>query len=233
MSEFLRFKNSTETSVDMYITGDILDDSWKGWSWGEDENTYPSNVRELLKECKGKNLNVYINSGGGDVFASVAISNMLSRHDGKTKAIVDGLAASGASIIAFGCNEIEIPENAFLMIHKPSTRITGTADDLRNTANNLDLIQEGITNTYLKKTKDNVEAETITEMINAETWLTGSEASEYFDITVGEKKEILNCIGGYIENFKNIPESLIKNKKDLEQEVNNRKIKEIEIQLNL
>ena len=231
MSEFLRFKNSTETSVDMYITGDILDDSWKGWSWGEDENTYPSNVRELLKECKGKNLNVYINSGGGDVFASVAISNMLARHDGKTKAIVDGLAASGASVIAFGCDEVEIPENAFLMIHKPSTVASGDADNFRSIAETLDTIQEGITNTYLKKTLEGVEKEKITEMIDAETWLTGKEASDYFDITVGKKQEILNCAGEYPKNFKKLPENF---KTATKQVVDNsKKIKEIEIALNL
>lgn len=229
----IQFRNNSESSVDMYITGDILDDSWKGWMWGEDENTYPSNIRNLLKEYKGKNINVYINSGGGDVFASVAISNMLARHDGKTKAIVDGLAASGASVIAFGCNEIEIPENAFLMIHKPSVGIRGTADDLRNTANTLDVIQEGITNTYLKKTKEDVGAETVTEMINNETWLTGTEASKYFDVIVSDKKEILNCISEYSDSFKNIPESLMKSKNHSDQEINSRKIKEIEIELNL
>lgn len=231
MSEFLRFKNYTETSVDMYITGDILDDKWKDWSWGEDENTYPSDIRNLLKEYKGKNLNVYINSGGGDVFASIAISNMLARHDGKTKAIIDGLAASGASVIAFGCDEIEIPENAFIMIHKPSTAVRGDANDFRNIADTLDTIQEGITNTYLKKTLEGVAKETITEMINAETWLTGKEASGYFAITVGKRQEILNCDGEYPKNFKKLPESFKTATKPVVDI--SKKIKEIEIALNL
>ena len=231
MNEFLKFKNSTETSADMYITGDILDDSWKGWSWGTDENTYPSNIRDLLKEYKGKDLNVYINSGGGDVFASIAISNMLSRHGGKTKAIVDGLAASGASIIAFGCDEIEIPENAFLMIHKPSTVASGDANNFRSIAETLDTIQEGITNTYLKKTIEGVEKEKITEMIDAETWLTGKEASNYFSITVGKRQEILNCSGEYPKNFKKLPENFKTATKLMID--NSKKIKEIEIELNL
>ena len=231
MSEFLRFKNHTETSVDMYITGDILDDKWKGWSWGEDENTYPSDIRNLLKEYKGKNLNVYINSGGGDVFASIAIANMLARHGGKTKAIIDGLAASGASVIAFGCDEIEIPENAFIMIHKPSTEIRGDANDFRSIADTLDIIQEGITNTYLKKTLEGVEKEKITEMIDAETWLTGKEASDYFAVTVGKKQEILNCAGEYPKNFKKLPENFKTATKPVVDI--SKKIKEIEIALNL
>ena len=229
MNEFLKFKNSTETSVDMYVTGDILDDSWKGWSWGEDENTYPSDIRNLLKEHCGKNLNIYINSGGGDVFASVAISNMLSRHDGKTKAVVDGLAASGASVIAFGCDEIEIPENAFLMIHKPSVGVRGDANDLREAADTLDTIQDGITKTYLKKTKEGVEENMITDLINAETWLTGSEAREYFDVKVVKNQGILNFAGNYQNNFKNIPDKV----KNTESEMQNIKITEIEIALNL
>ena len=231
MNKILNIKNSTDKSLDLYIVGDINDDSWKGWNWGEDENTYPSDIRNLLKEHCGKNLNVYINSGGGDVFASVAISNMLARHDGKTKAIVDGLAASGASIIAFGCDEIEIPENAFLMIHKPSTVASGDANDFRNIAETLDTIQEGITNTYLKKTLEGVEKEKITEMIDAETWLTGKEASDYFAVTVGKKQEILNCAGEYPKNFKKLPENFKTATKPILD--NSKKIKEIEIALNL
>ena len=144
---------------------------------------------------------------------------------------MDGLAASGASIIAFGCDEVEIPENAFLMIHKPSTVASGDADNFRSIAETLDTIQEGITNTYLKKTLEGVEKEKITEMIDAETWLTGKEASDYFDITVGKKQEILNCAGEYPKNFKKLPKNFKTATKPVVDNI--KKIKEIEIALNL
>ncbi|WP_462274433.1 Clp protease ClpP, partial [Filifactor alocis] len=116
---FLNIKNQTEDKADIYIYGDIVDDSWN-WGWEDDPSVYPKNIRELLKECEGKSIDVHINSGGGHVFAGMAISNMIAHHDGKTTAIIDGLAGSIASVIAMGCDEIQMPCNAYLMIHKPS-----------------------------------------------------------------------------------------------------------------
>lgn len=76
MSKVIEFKNYTETSVDMYISGDIVDDSWKGWSWGEDMSVYPSNIKTMLDEAKGKTINLYVNSGGGHISAGLAICIM-------------------------------------------------------------------------------------------------------------------------------------------------------------
>ena len=68
-------------------------------------------------------------------------------------------------------------------------------------------------------------------MIDAETWLTGKEARDYFDIIVGKKQEILNCAGEYPKNFKKLPENF-KTKTEPVAD-NSKKIKEIEIALNL
>ena len=104
----LRIKNMIETSADLYIHGDIVDD---GWKWFDSDIT-PADVRDQLDTLKGKELNVYINSGGGDVFAGTAIHNMLKRHEGKTVGHVDGVAASIASVILMACDEIVVPANA-------------------------------------------------------------------------------------------------------------------------
>ncbi|MBC2576571.1 head maturation protease, ClpP-related [Peptostreptococcus canis] len=219
----IRVVNNTE-STDIYVVGDIVDDRWKGWTWGEDLDTYPSDIRSLLDSANGKNVNVYINSGGGDLFAGIAISNMLKRHNASTKAIVDGLAGSSASIIAFGCDSIEIPENAYLMIHKPSCFCVGDAEDFKKMADALDTLQEGILNTYMTKANEGIEANIVNEMINAETWLTGKKAKEYFKVDTVKKDVVIdNKVGNYILNYTKIPDSI---KKSIE---NNNDIEDIEL----
>ena len=175
--DFLQVKNSTDTTADLYFYGDIVS-SWYG-AW-DDTDQYPESVRNFLDEHKGKNLNIYINSGGGSVFAGLAIYNMLKRHEGQKTVYVDGLAASIASVIMLAGDKVVIPNSAMMMIHKPWSRLAGNSTELRKLADNLDEIEKCILNIYEKNLKDGVDIESIKEMVNAETWLTGDEASDYF-----------------------------------------------------
>ena len=172
-----------------------------------------------------KNVDVIISSGGGDLFAGMAICNLLQRHDGHTKAIIDGLAASAASIIAFGCDEIEIPSNAYLMIHKPMVGIMGNSDDLLKWADTLDELQKGLVETYMSKAVEDKTEEDINNLINKETWLTGKSASEFFNVKITNPSTIKNDFGKSVLNYKHTPKELINNTDDEEE----RKLKEIEI----
>lgn len=220
----IKVKNEADKTI-IFVSGDIVDDAWRGWSWSEDVETYPQDIRDLLKDAK-KNIDVIISSGGGDLFAGMAISNMLQRHDGHTKAIIDGLAASAASIIAFGCDEIEMPSNAYLMIHKPSIGIYGNADDLLKWADTLDELQKGLVETYMTKAIAGKTEEEINNLIDRETWLTGKSASEFFNVKVTNATTVKNDFGKSVLNYKYTPKELINNTDDAEEE---RKLKEIEI----
>ncbi len=230
----IKVKN-LEDVTEIYITGIIEDDSWKDY-WYESEDTYPSDIRDLLKDAKDQ-VNVYINSGGGDMFAGVAISNMLKRFKGKTTAIIDGLAASAASIIAFGCDDIEIPKNAYLMIHKPASACWGDSDDFLKMADTLDTLQKGLVETYLSKAKDGIDEETINAYINAETWFTGKDAGDVFNITIKDEMLVSNIARpGRVYNKEKMPACLVEKKKTDSKE-NEKEIeimnKELEIALNL
>lgn len=218
----------------IYVTGDIVDDSWRGWTWGDEVETYPQDIRDLLKDAKGS-VEVYISSGGGDLFAGVAISNLLSRYKGHTKAIIDGLAASAASIIAFGCDEIEMPSNAYLMIHKPSAGVFGNADDFLKWADTLDELQKGLVETYMGKALDGVTAEEINNLIDKETWLTGKSASEIFNVTVTGSTTVKNDFGTCVLNYQNTPKELLKQEdpEQKEKELKDAMKKEIELALAL
>ena len=117
---FWSFRNSSETGGDaeLVLYGSISSTSW----WG-DEVT-PKQFSDDLKALGDiQALTVRINSGGGDVFAAFAIYNRLLdlRKKGvKVSAVVDGWAASAATVICMGAEKISIPAAAMFMIHDPA-----------------------------------------------------------------------------------------------------------------
>jgi ATP-dependent Clp protease protease subunit len=121
-------------------------------------------------------LHVYINSPGGDVFEGRAIMAALERFEGKTIAHIDSLCASAATSIAISCDEVEISDGAFFMIHNASGLAWGDKETLREVADLLEKIEGSIVNDYIKKTKK--DAKKIKDWMNAETWFTASEAIE-------------------------------------------------------
>lgn len=215
--KFLTIKNMTDTAADLYFYGDIVSDWWGAW---QDEDQYPDAIKNFLNGCAGKDLNIYVNSGGGSVFAGIAIYNMIKRHakNQKVKVHVDGLAGSIASLIPFaGSEKPEIPSNAFLFIHNPWTSVEGNAQVLRKTADDLDQIREGIVNIYMDNVKEGVTRDAITEMMEKETWLSGAEAKEYFDIEEIQPVNAVAAAGDYMKWCRNAPEAL-KNRKSRQQE---------------
>ena len=230
LKNMLEIKNFTDTTCDLYFYGDIVD-SWSG-AW-DDTDQYPQAIKEFLDEAKDKNINIYINSGGGSVFAGMAIYNMLKRHKGYKTVYVDGLAGSIASVIALAGDKIIIPKNAYMMIHKPWCTCGGNANDFREMANTLDKVEQGILNVY----KDNLASEMlydeIVEMVNNETWLTGEEAAKYFaNVEIVEPLQLVACTSDlyskYINTPKNISNDLKIENTSLESDVEVEKVEEIE-----
>lgn len=239
-NNWLNIKNQagiTEIFIDGDIESEKYNDGWSEWLGIKDTNIYPSEIREALKNAD--EVHVHINSYGGDVFAGAAISNMLKNHKGKTIAYIDGLAASAASTIAFGCDEIVIPSNAYLMIHRVSCGVFGNVDELLKTIEVLEKLEDGIANNYLEKAIDGIDKDKILNLMKEESWFTGEEAAKYFNITVEEKVNFVNSISTN-QKFKHIPKDILNKikveKVDLEAEemarMENMK-KEIEITLAL
>lgn len=229
----MTIKNQTDSSADLFFYGDIVSETWQS-EWYEDDMA-PGDVKKFLDQLDGtKNINIHINSGGGSVFGGIAIYNMLRRNNAHKTVYVDGLAASIASVIMMAGDEIVMPKNATVMIHKPSASYfftTKNADDLRKDAESLDTCQEAIMQTYMTKAK--VDKEEIEQKVNDETWLTGEEAAELFDIKVEEANDAVACAGSSMFFcYKNVPTSLTaqgKNakKKDEQRPLSRQDIKEI------
>lgn len=117
---------------------------------------------------------VRVNSPGGDPFASVAIHNALKRMKGEVRVHIDGLAASGASMIAMAGARVVMASNALMMIHKAWGLTIGNADDMREAAAVADKIDAMQIATYCAKT--GMDADACAELLRAETWMTADEA---------------------------------------------------------
>lgn len=121
-------------------------------------------------------IDLSIHSPGGDVFDGLAIYHVLARRRDRLTARIEGLAASAASLIAMAAGRIEMPANAFMMIHNPWTFAIGDAENLRDTAEVLDKIGGSLVDIYTARSGQ--AAEQVREWLAAETWMDGREAVE-------------------------------------------------------
>ncbi len=188
--KFWTFKIAEDSIGELLIYGDISDTSW----WG-DEVT-PKQFKKDLDALGGiTQLNVYINSGGGDIFASQAIYSMLTRHSATIHVYIDGLAASGASLIAMAGDKRIMPEGSMLMIHNAWTIVLGNANELREMADKLEKISDSVLLPAYETSGQT--REKIKELLDAETWLTAQEALDLgFATEIEEGKKVAASING-------------------------------------
>jgi len=190
----------------------------------------PAKLTEDLKNIKSDTINVYINSGGGEVYAGFAIYNILMRHEAKIIVYVEGVAGSIASIIAMAGDRIVMPENSDIMIHLPWSWSIGNAHDMRAMADELDRIGEKLVNIYTARTGGKLTSDEIRDMMSADggkgTFINGSEAKEMgFADEVLENKKIAACAGD-LSIYDNIPKRHIKAQEILKKSMNKRELEE-------
>jgi len=131
-------------------------------------------ARDFKAMDGAKAVTIRINSPGGSVTDGTAIFNLLRSHGGAKTAIIDGMAASMASVIAMAADKIVMPGNALMMIHNPWTYAAGDAEELRKSADLLDKIKGQIVGAYARKTGKTDDE--ISALMDAVTWMTGDEA---------------------------------------------------------
>lgn len=214
---FWSFKAAAQdgTAPELILYGDISNQTW----WG-DEVT-PRKFSEELKALGNvPEIIVRINSSGGDVFAANAIYTRLKDNPAKITVKIDGWAASAATIIAMAGDVIEIPQNGVFMVHDPAMGLCGyfKESDLAKVSEELKVIKQSIVNGYALKTGKS--AEEIAAIMAAETWYDGNRAIEagFCDKLMFEQAEttientskvIVNSVTMYIDQYKNLPISLL------------------------
>lgn len=152
--------------------------------WGD--GITAKSISNQLSDVTG-DLTIRFNSYGGDVFEGHAIYNIIKNYSGKTTGIIDGIAASAASVVAMGCDELEMPLNSMLMIHDPWTFAVGDSREMSKTADVLDSIKQTIVNVY--KDKTGIEEQVLSEMMSKETWLDADQAQEHGFAVKNESKQ--------------------------------------------
>lgn len=179
--EFKLEAKEKDNKTVIYMYGDIVDEEPRDYFTNEPlsgEYIYPAQVRDLVEQAQNDELELHINSYGGSVFASVAIFNFLRNSGKQITTYIDGLAASGASIIAMAGDKIIMPANTQLMIHKASSFGFGNAKALRKAADILETIDKTVvTETYIARFKGT--AEELENLLEDETWLSAREAYDY------------------------------------------------------
>lgn len=149
---------------------DDVIDSWGGF-WGVSAKEVNAALTELGDV---QNITLHINSPGGEVYEGIAILNALRRHPAKVTAVVDGLAASAASFIAAGVDEMVMGRNTELMIHDAWGIALGPAADMHAMGDRLDKISDNIASTYAEKAGGDTAI--WREAMLAETWYSAQEA---------------------------------------------------------
>lgn len=138
-----------------------------------------------LKEAK--QIDVYINSNGGDVFEGLAIYNALKRSKAKIITHCDGMAASIASVIFMAGEERIMPKSSFLMIHNAWGGMVGNAEEMRKYADDLETVTQASISIY--KENSSLSENEIKNLMDKETILTAEEALKYGFATRLEDEE--------------------------------------------
>ena len=203
MNKFYNFVNKSDV-CEVYLYGDV-------GTWDD------VNVADFKAQLEGvdseKPLNIHISSYGGEVNEGLAISSIIRKHEGKTKAIIDSWACSIASIIACSCDEVEMYNSSMLMIHNALCCAFGNAKELREQADVLDKISNSLKTVYLEKAHGKLDLDKVTELMDAESWLSAEECLEIGlcdnIIEVGNKMVAKFNDENILNKYKNVPQSIV------------------------
>lgn len=163
--------------MDIYVNGTIVDsdDAWVYDLFGID-NISPAKVKDALKEADGNDVDIFINSGGGSVFAGSEIYSMIQRYKGNVVIHITGLAASAASVIACAGKCLMAP-TAQMMVHNVSSYASGDYKNFDKMSEILKKANEAIAAAYVQKS--GMSMQDALELMDVETWLTAKDALEY------------------------------------------------------
>lgn len=110
---------------------------------------------------------------------NVGIYNVLRRCGATVVAYIDGVAASAASVIAMAADKVIMPRNTAMMVHNAAWGVYGNSKELRKSADDLDIINGAMLQSYIVKAGDKLPAEKLEELTDGETWLSAEMCIQY------------------------------------------------------
>lgn len=163
----IEIRNAAEPGEAELLVYGVIGDGWF------DDVDGQKFVKDLAK-LKARRIRVRINSVGGDLFSGLGMYNALRAHGAEVVSIVEGLAASAASIVALAGSRIVMRRGTMMMVHQPRARAAGTSAELRAAADVLDRARDSIVDIYAARTGR--PADEVRALVDAETWMTAAEA---------------------------------------------------------
>lgn len=177
--------SSVNKTAEFFVLEEIVPDTeyfdWKDYTRKIRESTTSQNyfANKLASIGADYTVKLYINSMGGNVKEAVGIVNTLKRCPAKVIAYVDGFAASAASVLTQGADEIYMPRNTCMMLHNARWVTEGNPKELRKSADDLEVINRSIINSYATRAGDKLSAQTLQQILDEETWLTAEQCIQY------------------------------------------------------
>lgn len=195
-------KESDEKAT-VYVYGTIGD------HWKEEKANRAKDFASALDDLSPKALEIRIDSPGGDAFEGFAIASAIQRYEGDTHAFVDGMAASAASYIAIMADKVTMNDFSAFMIHNASGIVIGNRDDMRETADLLERLDNSIAGTIAART--GMELGDVKAAMSAETWYFGEEAEKAGlcdEVIKTEKRGKAKLSREFADRYKNVPDGV-------------------------
>ena len=222
-AKFWNVASVGEDEGEITLYGDVMSQQPVDWWTGEPEpGLYitPEGFMEDLATVKDKGrVTVKLNSCGGDLYTGIAIHNALKALSGEVNVVVEGIAASAASVIMCAGDTVTVYPGSLVMIHGVSVLLWDSLNiqDMKQLIKGMDASERAVAEIYDGKTGLGVD--TLRSMMTKETWMTGREALEKGfadaikededdpDMSMSRDRKVLyvNGIGHNVEGLRNIP----------------------------
>lgn len=224
--KFWNMASVSDDEGEITLYGDVLSQQPVDWWTGEPEPGLfitPEGFMEDLAPVKDKaKITVKLNSCGGDLYTGIAIHNALKALKGKVNVVVEGIAASAASVIMCAGDTVTVYPGSLIMIHGVSVMLWDylNIQDMKQLIKGMDASERAVAEIYNAKT--GIETDTLRSMMTKETWFTGREALEKGfadalkedenepEMSMSTDKKVLYCNGVHhnIEGLHNVPGSI-------------------------
>lgn len=221
--KFWNMASISDDEGEITLYGDVMSQQPVDWWTGEPEPGLfitPEGFMEDLAAVKDKGkITVKLNSCGGDLYTGIAIHNALKALSGEVNVVVEGIAASAASVIMCAGDTVTVYPGSLVMIHGVSVMLWDylNIQDMKQLIKGMDASERAVAEIYNAKT--GIEVDTLRSMMTKETWLTGREALEKgfantlkedenepkMSMSMDKKMLFVNGVQHNIEGLQNVP----------------------------
>ena len=165
--------------MDIAIRGELVDNDsadvlrWYGWL----DIVCPMDVSDALREAGGEEVTLLINSPGGDMTVGTEIYSLLRRYEGRSVALVQGFAASAATLLLQGATVRQAEPGALICVHNPSLEAAGDWRELKGAADSARNAREAILD--LNAQRSSLDRESLGHLMDKDIWISAEQSRQY------------------------------------------------------